>query len=229
MAERQFKYSELKEIIESNIEKSPDRERLTLYETAILFSLSQKVNNENEGDPRETMALWGNVNKSESPFGEHYIQIQDTVINLYTKFIEKGVFYDIVISQSPSSIKNVPVTTDYFIRLCTKLTNSILALDGSDICLANKAIEHFDNLTNTNIGEINNWFPSNTRSGNSSKCNMLHSQMHFSCNYYNFETGLCSISSNSSNLINALDSLTKKKILTQNSFNQTYSINGRQS
>lgn len=231
MAELQFRYSDLKEHIESTIKKSPDRDRLIIYETAILTSLSQKVNRENEDDQRETLDLWNNVNSKSSKrssFGEHFLQIQDTVIYLYTAFIEKGIFYDIVISQASPAMNIESVTSEVFVGLCTKLTNSILALDGCDICLVYKALEHFDNRKSISINELNNWFTNSSSPIGITKCNMLHNHMHFTCKYYNYENELCSILSNSSYMINALDSLTKIRILIQNNRNHTYNFNGKQ-
>ena len=216
MAEIRLEYPELQETIENSIEianNQPDENIVPLpecFKAAMLASLSEKTDDNTTINYEEAYALWDVQIRSEDQgaFGEHFIIIQDVILDIIKKIIENGIMGKLIDEQFTGS-SFTPVDLIKFINTILK---SLRSLDGCDICLAYKGADKPTAFLNpVEIDDLKNWFPGFNCPDGLHKCDMTDVEMHKSCGFFNFEDDICMITKEG--MDESVKSLKKKGII----------------
>lgn len=213
MAEIQFNYQQLQKKIEDSIEKSkldPNNKSLPEgFAAAILTCLSAKPDDNKDDSQKDVLKLWNEQiqNPAQLPFGDNYIIVQDVILHMVLGLIENGVISKLLSSQPGSFI-----SPENMIDFGNNLITSLKKLDGCDVCLAYKTLDYpLTVITPVGICDIKDWFPGNNSSDGLHNCDMMEGDMHYVCEYFNYEDGICTITDK--NVCDAVKSLQRKSII----------------
>ena len=220
MAEFDIAYDKLqneimKSIEEFNENKNQNPAMPSLPEefgAVIMHCLDKREGDSFEKGWEDSRKLWDEQNHpmTEIPIGEHYITVQDVVLNILKKLIKIGTMAFLI----KNGIPNIPseeASINYkdIIDFCSKFITSLNSLDGHDICLAYKVVQNPSTIYSpVDKEQIIKWFP---LMGCSSKCDMIDVGIQSYCEFCNSEENLCTVSEERIDI--TLASLEKKKIV----------------
>ena len=218
VAEIRLEYPDLQKRINESIKKSQkkksknsnDRSLPEEFEAAILTCLTKMTDDESGKSQMENYKLWEEQVRTQDhlPIGDNYIIIQDMVLFLIKKTIEKGTMAWLL-----SEAYGLSPTPQDLLEFGDNLIHSIKSLSGCDICLAYKAVDHASSvITGAPINIIKGWFPENNDPDGLHSCDMVNHDMHCSCDFFNFEDNLCTIRED--NVSAAVESLEQKNIVS---------------
>ena len=227
MAEIRLEYPILKKKIEDsikkNIEDNSEKQDYAplpdFFEAAIMTSLSERADDNTIINHQDAYDLWNMRIQSgdQGPFGNNYIIIQDVILQIVQKLIEKGAMGLLIREQFLGSV----CTPVDLIEFGNTLLQSLKSLNGCDICLAYKGADQpFSVFYPVSIGDIKAWFPVFNDSDGLHECNMTDAAMHRSCTFFNYEDHICSIAKNG--LDDSMKSLQRKGIIIPPSESETY-------
>lgn len=200
MSEIQIEYSDLQLKIRESINKNvADNGQNTDYvplpdffETAVVTSLCEKTEDDTGKDYQREYKLWDGKPRTSDQIAidKKYIIIQDVILEIVQKLIEKGIMGELIKEEFLKTICT-PAALVMFLKTVIK---SLKSLNGCDICLAYRATDHPSSVLDpVSIGEISSWFPGMSGNDGLHDCDKVDINMHYSCDYFNYEDSLCAI------------------------------------
>lgn len=225
MAEYSMTYQEIKEFVESCIDKCNDNKALKQHQAEILAAITSKDddNASNNTAITKSLELWENQlgAPSELLLGTRYIVIKDSIIKFFSIAATSGLLDAIILARStpenPLAGFSISVGASVVEGLIG-VFQSAAQLEDSDFCVYMQALTHFRQHKDFTIEDLNQWFPH----ANNKTCNMHNSK--WDCDHL-IEDDICTMLQGD-NLSNVLDSLYNKKILNRRTENgkQVYSF-----
>lgn len=223
MAEYNITYEEIKEFVEDCISKSPDSGHLQAYQSEILAAITARneMDRVNSTAVLESIELWENQIRTPSSLllGTRYIVIKDSVMIFVEAAFTSGLLDAIIANpQDPIAGISVGVASGIVFALI-EIFRSISKLEDFEFCVYMQAVTHFHSHKEFTINDLECWFP---RESNL-KCNMHNSK--WDCEHL-LANDICDMLEGD-HLVEALESLCDKKILTQKRKNKewVYSFN----
>lgn len=232
MAELKKEYRDLqKEIMASieefNINKEQNPEIPSLPEdfgTAIMYCLDKREGAIFEENWEDSRKLWDEQDHpmTEIPIGDHFIIVQDVVLDILKRMIKTGIMA-FLIHNGIAAIPPEEASINYkdVVDVCRKLIASLNSLDTCDICLAYKVVKNPSTIySSVDKDSIIKWFPVMEGEDSSPKCDMIDVGIHNSCEFFNPEDELCTVSKKG--IDKAITSLEEKKIVKPVNNNTEY-------